>query len=68
MGDSQRRQSAGAPPACSRPIRDGTAMHIQPGSLDMSAASAVAVTLEDAAGADAPTTTPSSWPLAPALQ
>lgn len=37
---------------------DGTAMHIQSGSLDMSAAAAVAVTLEDAAGVNAPTTTP----------
>ena len=37
---------------------DGTAMHIQPGAMDLSSAAAVAVTLEDAAGVNAPTTTP----------
>ena len=37
---------------------DGTAMHVQLGALDVSAAMAVAVTLEEAAGVTAPTTTP----------
>jgi anti-sigma-K factor RskA len=37
---------------------DGTAMHVHLGALDVSAAAAVAVTLEEAAGASAPTTTP----------
>jgi anti-sigma-K factor RskA len=37
---------------------DGTAMHVQLGALDVSAAAAVAVTLEEAAGVGAPTTTP----------
>jgi len=37
---------------------DGTAMHTEMISMDMSNTAAVAVTLEDAAGANAPTTTP----------
>jgi Anti-sigma-K factor rskA len=39
-------------------LSDGTAMHVQLGALDVTAAAAVAVTLEDAAGVNAPTTTP----------
>jgi anti-sigma-K factor RskA len=34
---------------------DGTAMHIQRGSVDLSATAAVAVTMEDEAGAQEPT-------------
>jgi anti-sigma-K factor RskA len=37
---------------------DGTAVHVQLGALDVSAAAVVAVTLEVAAGVGAPTTTP----------
>ncbi len=37
---------------------DGTAMHVQLGALDVSSTAAVAVTLEEAAGVTAPTTTP----------
>jgi hypothetical protein len=37
---------------------DGTAMHVQLGALDVSAAAALAVTLEAAAGVSAPTSTP----------
>jgi len=37
---------------------DGTAMHIQPGPVDATTLGAVAVTLENEAGADQPTSTP----------
>jgi hypothetical protein len=37
---------------------DGTAMHIQRGPVDVTATRAVAVTLENEAGADQPTSTP----------
>ncbi len=37
---------------------DGNAMHVQPGSVDIASAAAVAVTVENQAGADQPTTTP----------
>jgi hypothetical protein len=37
---------------------DGSAMHIRRGVVDMSATGAIAVTVEDEAGADQPTTTP----------
>jgi len=37
---------------------DGNAMHVQPGSVDVAAAAAIAVTVENQAGADQPTTTP----------
>jgi hypothetical protein len=37
---------------------DGSAMHVQTGPIDMASLGAVAVTLEDAAGAPQPTTTP----------
>jgi len=37
---------------------DGTAMHIQPGPVDLAAVGAVAVTVENEAGVDQPTTTP----------
>ncbi len=38
--------------------RDGQAMHVRPGAVDVAATVAVAVTVENAAGADQPTTTP----------
>jgi len=41
-----------------QPQADGTAMHIRPGAVDMRATGAIAVTVEDQAGADQPTTTP----------
>jgi anti-sigma-K factor RskA len=37
---------------------DGRAMHIQPGTVDVASTAAVAVTVEDQAGAAQPTTTP----------
>ena len=37
---------------------DGSAMHVRPGLVDVAATAAVAVTLENEAGADQPTTTP----------
>jgi len=37
---------------------DGNAMHVRPGPVDMASAAAVAVTVENEAGADQPTTTP----------
>jgi anti-sigma-K factor RskA len=37
---------------------DGNAMHVQPGRVDIASAAAVAVTVENQAGADQPTTTP----------
>ena len=37
---------------------DGTATHVMTGPVDMAALGAVAVTLEDAAGAAQPTSTP----------
>ncbi len=38
--------------------RDGQAMHVRPGAVDLAATAAVAVTIENQAGADQPTTTP----------
>ncbi|HLK18726.1 MAG TPA: anti-sigma factor [Bryobacteraceae bacterium] len=38
--------------------QDGRAMHVQPGSVDVARTAAVAVTVEDQAGADQPTTQP----------
>jgi anti-sigma-K factor RskA len=37
---------------------DGSAMHVRPGAVDMASAAAIAVTVENRAGADQPTTTP----------
>jgi anti-sigma-K factor RskA len=37
---------------------DGNAMHVRPGMVDLASTAAVAVTVENAAGADQPTTTP----------
>ena len=37
---------------------DGSAMHVRPGAVDVQATGAIAVTVEDQAGADQPTTTP----------
>lgn len=37
---------------------DGSAMHIQPGAVDIASTTAVAVTVENDAGSDQPTTTP----------
>jgi len=37
---------------------DGSAMHVRPGAVDMASTAAVAVTVENEAGADQPTTTP----------
>lgn len=37
---------------------DGTALHVRPGSVDLSTTAAVAVTLEDEQGADQPTSQP----------
>ncbi|HMD48680.1 MAG TPA: anti-sigma factor [Bryobacteraceae bacterium] len=37
---------------------DGNAMHVRPGAVDMASTAAVAVTVENEAGADQPTTTP----------
>jgi hypothetical protein len=38
--------------------RDGQALHVRPGPVDVAATAAVAVTIENQAGADQPTTTP----------
>ena len=38
--------------------RDGQALHVRPGAVDIAATAAVAVTIENQAGADQPTTTP----------
>ena len=38
--------------------RDGQAMHVRPGAVDLAATAAVAVTVENEAGANQPTTTP----------
>jgi anti-sigma-K factor RskA len=38
--------------------RDGQAMHVRPGAVDLASTAAVAVTVENQAGADQPTTTP----------
>lgn len=38
--------------------RDGQALHVRPGMVDLASTAAVAVTVENAAGADQPTTTP----------
>ncbi len=38
--------------------RDGQALYVRPGAVDIAATAAVAVTVEDRAGADQPTTTP----------
>ena len=46
---------------------DGSAMHVRPGAVDIASTSAIAVTVENEAGADQPTTTPLIVaPLAPA--
>jgi anti-sigma-K factor RskA len=37
---------------------DGNALHVRPGAVDMASTAAVAVTVENEAGADQPTTTP----------
>jgi anti-sigma-K factor RskA len=37
---------------------DGNAMHVRPGAVDLASTAAVAVTVENQAGADQPTTTP----------
>jgi anti-sigma-K factor RskA len=37
---------------------DGQAMHLRPGTVDVGSTAAVAVTIENQAGADQPTTTP----------
>jgi anti-sigma-K factor RskA len=37
---------------------DGSAMHVRPGAVDVASTAAVAVTVENQAGADQPTTTP----------
>jgi len=37
---------------------DGSAMHVQPGMVDLASTAAVAVTVENQAGSDQPTTTP----------
>jgi hypothetical protein len=37
---------------------DGNAMHVRPGPLDLASTAAIAVTVENQAGADQPTTTP----------
>jgi anti-sigma-K factor RskA len=37
---------------------DGSAMHVRPGTVDIQSTGAIAVTVEDQAGADQPTTTP----------
>ncbi|MGA2213363.1 MAG: anti-sigma factor [Bryobacteraceae bacterium] len=37
---------------------DGSAMHVRPGTVDVASTAAVAVTVENEAGADQPTTTP----------
>jgi len=37
---------------------DGSAMHVRPGAVDVQATGAIAVTVEDQAGVDQPTTTP----------
>jgi hypothetical protein len=37
---------------------DGSAMHVRPGTVDLGSTAAVAVTVENQAGADQPTTTP----------
>jgi hypothetical protein len=37
---------------------DGSAMHVRPGTVDLASTAAVAVTIENEAGADQPTTTP----------
>ncbi len=37
---------------------DGNAMHVRPGTVDLASTAAVAVTVENQAGADQPTTTP----------
>jgi anti-sigma-K factor RskA len=39
-------------------FRDGQALHVRPGAVDVAAIAAVAVTVENQAGADQPTTTP----------
>jgi hypothetical protein len=47
---------------------DGQALHVHPGAVDIAATAAVAVTIENHAGADQPTTTPlivAALPLAP---
>jgi anti-sigma-K factor RskA len=38
--------------------RDGQAIHVRPGAVDVASTAAVAVTIENQAGADQPTTTP----------
>jgi anti-sigma-K factor RskA len=48
---------------------DGNAMHVQPGMVDVSSTAAIAVTVENQAGADQPTTQPLIVaPLAAALR
>jgi hypothetical protein len=37
---------------------DGSALHVRPGTVDLASTAAVAVTVENQAGADQPTTTP----------
>jgi anti-sigma-K factor RskA len=41
-----------------RSRQDGNAMHVRPGAVDLASTAAVAVTVENQAGADQPTTTP----------
>jgi len=41
-----------------QPQDDGSAMHVRPGAVDMASTAAIAVTVENEAGADQPTTTP----------
>jgi anti-sigma-K factor RskA len=41
-----------------QPREDGNALHVRPGAVDMASTAAVAVTVENEAGADQPTTAP----------
>ncbi len=53
-----RRGAKPVPAGLFQSQEDGNAMHIRPGAVDMASTAAVAVTVENQAGADQPTTTP----------
>lgn len=53
-----RKGAKPMPAGLFRSKADGSAMHVRMGTVDMASTAAVAVTVENAAGADEPTTTP----------
>jgi hypothetical protein len=53
-----RKSAKPVPAGLFQPQDDGSAMHVRPGMVDLGSTAAIAVTVENEAGADQPTTTP----------